>query len=64
MVLISVRTVAAVLFWMFWRGAAAVRAEVRRKETRPVVNFIFEIVGKEDAGETSLEGVVGYENVK
>jgi hypothetical protein len=45
-------------------GRAAVRAEVRRKETMPVVNFIFEIVGKEDAGKTSLEGVVGYENVK
>jgi hypothetical protein len=41
-----------------------VRAEVRRKETMLEVNFIFEIVGKEDAGETSLEGVVGYKNVK
>jgi hypothetical protein len=30
----------------------------------PVVNFIFEVVGKEVAGETSLEGVVGYENEK
>jgi hypothetical protein len=45
-------------------GRAAVRAEVRRKETMLEVNFIFEIVGKEDAGETSLGGVVGYKNVK
>jgi hypothetical protein len=52
----SVRTVAAVLFRMFWVGRAAVRAEVRRKETMLEVNFIFEIVGK--------EGVVGYKNVK
>jgi hypothetical protein len=32
---------------LFWKGRAEVGVEVRRMETMPVLNFIFESMGKD-----------------